>query len=88
MTKTVNQPVEITSLAFARRPRSGGLEAFPKRMVWEDREYSFAEIGMHFLINRGQELVRLFDVSDGQTDYRLKCDSTNHWTLVSLRTAA
>jgi len=57
-------------------------------MVWEDREYSFAEIGMHFLVRKGQELVRLFDVSDGQNDYRLKCDSQNHWTLVSMRAAA
>ena len=88
MTTSVNQPIEITSLAFSRAPRSSRLEAFPKRMVWEDREYSFAEIGMHFLIKKGQELIRLFDVSDGQNDYRLKCDSENHWTLVSTRAAA
>lgn len=88
MTTPVNQPIEITGLAFASRQKEGRLEAFPKRMVWEDREYSFAEIGMHFLIKKGQELVRLFDVSDGQTDYRLKCDQENHWTLVSVKAAA
>lgn len=88
MTTSVNQPVQITSLAFTSRQKGARLEAFPKRMVWDDREYSFAEIGMHFLIKKGQELIRLFDVSDGQNDYRLKCDEQNHWTLVSLRTAA
>lgn len=87
MNTPVNQTVEITSLAFARRPRDSQLEAFPKRMIWEDREYSFAEIGMHFLVKKGQELIRLFDVSDGQNDYRLKCDSLGQWTLVSMRAA-
>lgn len=88
MNTPVNQSIEITALAFSRRPRATKLESFPKRMVWQDREYSFVEIGMHFLVKKGQELVRLFDVSDGQNNYRLKCDSRNHWTLVSMRTAA
>ena len=88
MTNTVNQPIEITSLGFSRRPRAERLESFPKRMVWEDREYTFVEIGMHFLVKTGQDFIRLFDVSDGQNDYRLKCDSENHWTLVSTRAAA
>lgn len=87
MNTPVNQTIEITSVAFSRRPQAG-LEAFPKRMLWEDREYTFVEIGMHFLIKKGQELIRLFDVSDGQNDYRLKCDGQNHWTLVSMRVAA
>lgn len=87
MNTPVNQTVEITSLAFSRRKQGTRLEAFPKRMVWEDREYSFAEIGMHYLVKKGQELIRLFDVSDGQNNFRLKCDSANHWTLVSMRAA-
>jgi hypothetical protein len=88
MNTPVNQTIEITSLAFSRRAKSPQLEAFPRRMVWDDREYTFAEIGMHFLIKKGQDLIRLFDVSDGQNSYRLKCDSSNHWTLVSMRAAA
>lgn len=87
MNTPVNQTVEITSLAFASRQKDSRLEAFPKRMVWEDREYSFAEIGMRYLVKKGQELIRLFDVSDGQNNFRLKCDEQNHWTLVSMRAA-
>lgn len=83
----VNQTVEITALAFTRQDRDQQLKSFPKRMVWEDREYTFAELGMHFLIKKGQELIKLFDVSDGQYAFRLKCDSQNHWTLVSMRAA-
>lgn len=88
MNTPVNQTIEITSLAFSSRPRASRLESFPKRMVWEDREYTFVETGMHFLIKKGQDLIRLFDVSDGQNDFRLKCDNDNHWTLVSMRAAA
>ncbi len=84
---TINESIEITSLGFSRRPQTTGLESFPKRMVWEDREYTFVESGMHFLIKKGQEFIRLFDVSDGQNNYRLKCDSSNRWTLVSMQGA-
>lgn len=88
MTTSVNATIEITSLAFSRRPRANRLESFPRRMVWDDREYTFVEQGMHFLVKKGQEFIRLFDVSDGQNNYRLKCDSVGHWTLVSMRSAA
>ena len=37
-------------------------------MVWQEKkEYSFAELSMQYLVQKGQELIRLFDVSDGQT---------------------
>ena len=87
MTTSVNQTIEITSWGFSRRPRAAQLESFPKRMLWDDREYTFAEIGMHFLVKKGQDLIRLFDVSDGETDYRLKCNG-DQWTLVSMKAAA
>jgi hypothetical protein len=87
MTTSVNQSIEITSWGFTRRPRESRLQSFPKRMLWDDREYTFAEIGMHYLVQKGQDLIRLFDVSDGQACYRLKCDNTNCWTLVSMRAA-
>lgn len=86
MNTPVNETIEVTSLAFSRAPRAARLESFPKRMIWDDREYNFVESGMHFLIQKGQELVRLFDVSDGQNDFRLKLDGHNRWTLVSMRT--
>lgn len=88
MNTPVNQTIEITSLAFTQPRRTSRLEAFPKRMIWDDREYNFAEIGMHYLVKKGQELIRLFDVSDGQNDFRLKCDEQNQWTLVSIRATA
>lgn len=86
MSTSVNQIVEVNAFAFNRRPRSSRLSSFPRRMVWDDREYNFAESGMQYLVQKGHELVRLFDVSDGQQDFRLKY-AGDQWTLVSIRTA-
>ena len=74
------------------RPGNDGrdrqLESYPRRMVYDGREYTFAEAGMRYLIRRGQQLVKLFDVSDGRMDYRLRQDSDNHWTLVTMKAHA
>lgn len=88
MINMMNEPVEIISLGFASRPRQKRLQAYPRRMVWGEHEYDLVDSGLHFLIKKGQELVRLFDVSDGHHCFRLRCDSHNNWTLVSRRTIA
>jgi hypothetical protein len=56
-------------------------------MLLEGREYTFAEQGMRYLIQKGQQLIKLFDVSDGETQYRLRQDGNDHWTLVGMKTA-
>jgi hypothetical protein len=84
----INQEIEVTSLAFQNRNREEGLEAYPKRMVWDDREYTFTELGMRLLVRKGQELIKLFDMSDGQNQYRLRLDEANHWTLVGMKATA
>jgi len=84
----LNQEVEITSVYF---PSKAGtqreVEGYPRRMVFEGREYNFMESGIRYLVRKGQELVRLFDVSDGQQTYRLRLDNQNHWTLVAMKDA-
>lgn len=81
-----NQPeVEITSVYFHNGVSQHGVEGYPRRMVYEGREYSFTDGGLRYLIRRGQELIKLFDVSDGQRQYRLRLDQANHWTLVNIK---
>jgi hypothetical protein len=83
-----DKEIEITSVYF----RSGGnkqrLESYPKRMVYDGREYAFLESGMRYLVQKGQQLIKLFDVSDGQNNYRLRLDGQNRWTLVDMKAAA
>ncbi len=89
--RLINSEVEITSLAFKPQHSQGqgqrGLQGYPKRMVWDGREYSFRELSMQYLVRKGQELVQLFDMSDGTSTYRLRNDG-QHWTLVGMKAAA
>ncbi|MDB5185320.1 MAG: hypothetical protein JWN38_1128 [Candidatus Saccharibacteria bacterium] len=80
-----NQDVEITALYF-RGGRQAHLESYPRRMVYQGREYNFLESGMQFLVRKGQELIRLFDVSDGDMLYRLRQEG-DRWTLVNAKAA-
>lgn len=78
------QEVEITSLYFRQKPSKQRLESYPKQMVYDGREYTLLESGMQYLIRTGQHLIRLFDVSDGTHNFRLRLEG-NEWTLVSMR---
>jgi hypothetical protein len=88
MNDTTNtaQEVEITSLYFRQKSSEQRLDSYPKRMVYDGREYNFAESSMHYLIRTGQRLIRLFDVNDGDTSFRLRLEN-DHWTLVSMKTS-
>lgn len=83
-----NQEIEITAVYFRNRPGKQRIESFPRRMVLDGREYNFMESGMRYLVNKGQELVSLFDVSDGQNQFRLRLDGQQHWTLVNSKVSA
>jgi hypothetical protein len=83
-----NQEVEITSVYFRNNTNKKRLESYPKRMVYKGREYSFLEDGWRYLVNSGQELIKLFDMNDGNVQYRLKQDQGNRWTLVGVKTYA
>jgi hypothetical protein len=83
-----NKEIEITSVYFRNNPQKQRFESYPKRMVYDGREYTFMESGMRYLVRKGQELIKLFDVSDGDTLYRLRLDSQNRWTLVNMRVNA
>lgn len=84
----MNTEIEVTALGFRGPSRRQRLESYPKRMVWDDREYTFTETGIRLLVQKGQELVKLFDMSDGQNTYRLRLDSANRWSLVGLKAGA
>lgn len=77
--------IEITSVYFRNNPNKQRFESFPKRMVYDGREYTFLEDSWRYLVHKGQDLIKLFDVSDGQTQYRLRLDPANHWTLVGIK---
>lgn len=78
----VNKEVTVNSLAFKGR---GKLRSFPKQITIDSEEITFVETGMHYLLQKGQSLIQLFDMSDGYRNYRLQFDSTNFtWTLLKV----
>jgi hypothetical protein len=77
--------VEVNSVYFRSNSSNKRFESYPKSMIYEGREYNFLEDSLRYLINSGQKLIKLFDVSDGATQYRLKLDEANHWTLINSR---
>jgi hypothetical protein len=77
----INAAIEITALGFRNKKDQRQLESYPKRMVWGDREYNFVDMSMQYLVKHGKQLIKLFDVTDGNTLYRIRLEE-DRWTLV------
>jgi hypothetical protein len=80
--------IQITSVYFRDNPAKQRFETYPKRMVLDGREYTFMESGIRYLVQKGQQLIKLFDMTDGENQYRLRLDEANRWTLVGMKAAA
>lgn len=79
---TINKEVSVTALYFRN---NGNMKSFPKRMEYDGREYTFIESGLRYLVQKGQQLTQIFDMTDGNTNYRLKFNDTDQlWTLVDI----
>lgn len=78
----VNKEVTITAMYFRNRRE---LKSYPKRMEYNGNTVNFLESGLQYLIKRGQKMVQIFDMTDGQDTYRLKFDEKDvNWTLVNI----
>lgn len=78
----VNKEVAVNALTFRGK---GKLRSFPKQITIDTEEVTFVETGMHYLLQKGQSMVQLFDMSDGHRNYRLQFDSANFtWTLLKV----
>ena len=79
----VDQEVTVNSVYFNNKK---DLETFPKEMEFEGETYTFLNNGWRYLVHKGQEVVRVFSVTDGKADFRLKLDpSESHWTLLEIK---
>lgn len=77
----IEKEVTVPELYFKN---DGQLKTFPRRMEFDGREYTFMD-GLRYLIYKGQQLVQIFDMTDGAHDYRLQFDNARRsWTLVDM----
>lgn len=82
MTTVINQEVNVSAYYFAGRE----MKTFPKQIEFGNQVVTFLN-GLRYLVQKGSEAVRLFDMSssDGLT-YRLQ-QTGDHWTLVGTKGA-
>ena len=80
-TKLVNKEIAVNSFYFQSNKN---FKTFPKQIELDGARYVFIENGLRLLIRKGQRLVELFDMTDGQSTYRLRLES-GRWTLVGIK---
>ncbi len=79
---TINQDVTVTALYFAR---GDSRKSYPKRIEFQGDTVNFVESGLQCLVRKGKEVIQVFTMTDGDTQYRLRCDEgQSRWTLLSI----
>ena len=77
----INKAVNVVAFYFKNAGQR--LKCFPKRIEYEGHRVDFTETGMIHPTRKGQRMVHVFDMTDGNADYRLEFDAENlDWTLV------
>lgn len=81
MTKTtIEKPVSVTAIRFGKN-----FEPVPQRIEFEGRTINFVDEGLRFCIKQGSEIIRLFDLSDGESLFRLRQEGVSStWNLLSI----
>ncbi len=88
MENTVQINKGVNVVAFYFKSAGQRLKCFPKRMEYGGKRIDFTEAGMVHPTKKGQRMLHVFDMTDGQADYRLEFDAqTLDWTLVSISDA-
>nr|PZN48317.1 MAG: hypothetical protein DIU68_21855 [Chloroflexota bacterium] len=77
----IAREVNVPELFFKNE---GRLAVYPRRVELDGREYTFMD-GLRLIIRKGQQMIQIFDMTDGVRDYRLQFDTTRRsWTLVDM----
>ena len=78
----IDKEVTLTAVYFGGSKQT--LKTFPKRIEYDNTTYTFSE-GLQLVIQKGQELVKIFDMTDGHAHYRLRNDvAARTWRLLSI----
>jgi hypothetical protein len=79
----INKKVNIVAYYFKNDKRR--LRCFPRRMEYGGKRVDFTETGMVHPTQQGRRMIHVFDMTDGQADYRLEFDAQAlSWTLVAI----
>lgn len=81
MTKMINREIEINAVTFTNKK---GFQSIPQIITVDNQRYSFVDSGLRYLVRQGHHLIRLFDMTDGKSTFRLR-NEDDQWTLVSIK---
>ena len=77
----IDKEVSVTAVYFSSGAQ---LKTFPRQIECDGATYTFSE-GLQLLVQKGQELVKIFDMTDGSAHYRLRNDVAERtWRLMSI----
>jgi hypothetical protein len=79
MNNLINKEIEVNAYNFTG---AASLKSYPQKITVEQEQVSFTDLLMQYVVKQGQHLIRLFDVTDGISTYRLR-NEDGRWTLVS-----
>jgi hypothetical protein len=79
----INKDVNIVAFYFKNSARR--LRCFPKCMEYGGRRIKFTETGLVHPTKKGQRMIHVFDMTDGEADYRLEFDAEDlSWKLIAI----
>jgi hypothetical protein len=78
----INETVDVNAFYF-----KGGkdLKTYPRQIQFGNRQYTFQD-GLRHLVRRGQRIFEVFDMTDGQTTFRM-AELSDGWRLIATKTA-
>ena len=77
----INETVDVNAFYFATS--FGQIKTFPRSLELNNKKLTFND-GLQYLVQKGQHVVRLFDMEDGEQIYRLRLEN-NIWTLIGTK---
>lgn len=77
----IDKEANVTAVYFgAGTP----FKTFPRQIECDGTSYTFSE-GLQLVVQKGQELFKIFEMTDGQSQYRLRNDvQTRSWRLLTI----
>ena len=78
----INSIVNVTAFSFHRGRE---FRSFPREIEFGTTRCTFKD-GFQYLVKSGERVIRLFDMTDGTTTYRLR-NENDEWMLVGTRPA-
>ncbi len=77
MIRKLNEPVSV-SMTYDHK----NSKAYPTKILWQNRVYNIAKIGLHHEFRIGSTLIHIFSVESPSLSFRLSLNTQNlAWCL-------